>query len=104
MIDKIDGSRIARVYLEETTLDKVDAYVRGFNDCVDKIRPCSWIKCSERMPDLNQEVLCVDEFGQQDVARYAIGYLGVGEPLFFAACDVVDATHWQPLPSPPEDV
>lgn len=36
--DKIDGSMIARVFLDETTSDKVDAYVQGFNACVDKTK------------------------------------------------------------------
>lgn len=35
--DAIDGSKIAYVYLDETTTDKLDAYVKGFNDCRDKM-------------------------------------------------------------------
>lgn len=62
-----------------------------------------WIKCSERKPEVDQEVLCIDAHDMQEVARYAMGYLGNGQPLFFASCDVVDATHWQPLPPPPVD-
>lgn len=30
---KIDGSRLARVHLDMTTVDKVDAYVKGWNAC-----------------------------------------------------------------------
>nr|WP_302443984.1 hypothetical protein [Hafnia alvei] len=36
-VDKIDGSRLAHVYLESTTTDKVDAYVKGWNACIDSI-------------------------------------------------------------------
>lgn len=31
--DEIDGSKLAHVYLDATTIDKVDAYVKGFNAC-----------------------------------------------------------------------
>lgn len=37
VVDKIDGSRLAHVYLESTTTDKVDAYVKGWNACIDSI-------------------------------------------------------------------
>ncbi|MCE9948327.1 hypothetical protein [Hafnia paralvei] len=37
-VDKIDGSRLAHVYLESTTADKVDAYVKGWNACIDRIK------------------------------------------------------------------
>ncbi|ELZ3650022.1 hypothetical protein ULT26_004316 [Salmonella enterica] len=35
--EAIDGSKIAYVYLDETTTDKLDAYVKGFNACRDKM-------------------------------------------------------------------
>ena len=32
-----------------------------------------WIKCSDRMPELSQQVLCVDSDGEYEVALYAKG-------------------------------
>lgn len=60
-----------------------------------------WIKCSERMPEIGQEVLCIDEYGEQVVAHYTHSYLGGNQLYLFAQDGTVDATHWQPLPTPP---
>lgn len=58
-----------------------------------------WIPCSERMPDLMQEVLCVNRWGDFEVAVYDVGYI-TGEPFFATIDGEFHPTHWQPLPEP----
>ncbi|EQA3413071.1 DUF551 domain-containing protein [Cronobacter sakazakii] len=58
-----------------------------------------WIPCSERMPDLKQEVLCVNRWGDFEVAVYDVGYI-TGEPFFATIDGEFHPTHWQPLPEP----
>lgn len=62
----------------------------------------NWIKCSDRMPELGEEVLCIDEFGNYEAALYYSGY--IPGPLFFAtSAGEFHPTHWQPLPEPPHE-
>ncbi|EOC1146817.1 DUF551 domain-containing protein [Cronobacter sakazakii] len=61
--------------------------------------PDGWIPCSERMPDLKQEVLCVNRWGDFEVAVYDVGYI-TGEPFFATIDGEFHPTHWQPLPEP----
>lgn len=61
-----------------------------------------WIKCSERMPEIGREVLCIDEFGDYEAAIYDSGYIP-GPPFFATSAGEIHPTHWQPLPAPPEE-
>lgn len=68
-----------------------------------------WIKCSERMPEIGRRVLIVQHgkyvssatLYQWEAAKTEKGR----KPRFEDFRGIVsDVTHWQPLPSPPEDV
>jgi len=56
----------------------------------------NWIRCSERMPELNLKVLVWDDTGIYEAnLRYHGGWASAYGPL----CP----THWQPLPEPPTE-
>lgn len=58
-----------------------------------------WIKCDKRMPEQGEEVLVCDTSGKRFVTSHFRGYfrdLRVGYSR-------KEITHWQPLPSPPEE-
>ncbi|EPT7052174.1 DUF551 domain-containing protein [Cronobacter sakazakii] len=59
-----------------------------------------WIPCSERMPDLKQEVLCVNQWGDVEAAVYDVGYIP-GEPFFATSAGEFHPTHWHALPELP---
>ena len=62
----------------------------------------NWIKCSERMPELEQEVLCIDKFSNYEAAIYTKGYFG-DTPFFAITAGEFHPTYWQPLPEPPQE-
>ncbi|WP_242630282.1 DUF551 domain-containing protein [Klebsiella pneumoniae] len=65
--------------------------------------PGSWIPASERMPKVGQEVLCVDQFENYEVALYDTAY--IPEPPFFSiTTGEFHPTHWMPLPAAPQGV
>lgn len=50
------------------------------------------IKCSERMPELGQEVLCIDQFNNYQAAIYDTGYIP-GPPFFATMVGEFHPTH-----------
>lgn len=59
-----------------------------------------WIKCSEKMPDVGQEVILFN--GLVKTGYYYTEY-GDFSDIIEDVFAIGNATHWQPLPSPPEE-
>ncbi|HAN8772267.1 TPA: DUF551 domain-containing protein [Escherichia coli] len=72
--------------------------------------PDSWISCSERMPEKNQNVLISVNFDSYLVeplicsARYTGSTFRRGEATIKPGNGIEQATHWMPLPEPPQEV
>ncbi|MBA8388814.1 DUF551 domain-containing protein [Escherichia coli] len=113
-------------------LPKSDAWANGFrggwNSCravmlqsgnfreISETSTCSpvilagWISCSERMPEKNQNVLISVNFDSDLVeplicsARYTGSTFRRGEATIKPGNGIEQATHWMPLPEPPQEV
>ncbi|MEA1171976.1 DUF551 domain-containing protein [Escherichia coli] len=72
--------------------------------------PDGWISCSERMPKKNQNVLISVNFDSDLVeplicsARYTGSTFRRGEATIKPGNGIEQATHWMPLPEPPQEV
>lgn len=72
--------------------------------------PDSWISCSERMPEKNQNVLISVNFDSSLVeplicsARYTGSTFRRGDATIKSGNGIEQATHWMPLPEPPQEV
>ncbi len=72
--------------------------------------PDSWISCSERMPEKNPNVLISVNFDSSLVeplicsARYTGSTFRRGEATIKPGNGIEQATHWMPLPEPPQEV
>ncbi|WP_140413772.1 DUF551 domain-containing protein, partial [Escherichia coli] len=69
-----------------------------------------WISCSERMPEKNQNVLISVNFDSSLVeplicsARYTGSTFRRGDATIKPGNGIEQATHWMPLPEPPQEV
>ncbi len=61
-----------------------------------------WIKCSEQMPELGQDVLCINIDGDYETCLYTKGWHS-GNPFFASCAGDFFPTHWMPLPEPPKE-
>ncbi|EMJ9874176.1 TPA: DUF551 domain-containing protein [Escherichia coli] len=72
--------------------------------------PDGWISCSERMPKKNQNVLISVNFDSSLVeplicsARYTGSTFRRGDATIKPGNGIEQATHWMPLPEPPQEV
>ncbi|EEX4529487.1 DUF551 domain-containing protein [Escherichia coli] len=74
------------------------------------VTPDGWISCSERMPEKNQNVLISVNFDRSLVeplicsARYTGSTFRRGQITVAPGNGIEQATHWMPLPEPPQEV
>ena len=74
------------------------------------VTPDGWISCSERMPEKNQNVLISVNFDSSLVeplicsARYTGSTFRRGDVTVKPGNGIEQATHWMPLPEPPQEV
>lgn len=74
------------------------------------VTPDGWISCSERMPEKNQNVLISVNFDSSLVeplicsARYTGSTFRSGDATIKPGNGIEQATHWMPLPEPPQEV
>ncbi|EEZ6888915.1 DUF551 domain-containing protein [Escherichia coli] len=74
------------------------------------VAPDGWISCSERMPKKNQNVLISVNFDSDLVeplicsARYTGSTFRRGDATIKPGNGIEQATHWMPLPEPPQEV
>ncbi|EFS3870114.1 DUF551 domain-containing protein [Shigella boydii] len=72
--------------------------------------PDGWISCSDRMPEKGQNVLISVNFDSSLVeplicsARYTGGTFRRGDVTVKPGNGIEQATHWMPLPEPPQEV
>ena len=104
--EKNDGAFIAAA--NPDAILAIAEYVNGLeNQIADAGKMMGWVKCSERMPEENTEVLVWGE--SNDTEQYPM--IGEWDPdLWYGIdrnlqiCDkIFNVTHWQPLPSPPTE-
>lgn len=67
-----------------------------------------WIKCSDRLPEYNTEVLVTAEFDRPGDWRHSIGALDSNMRdsaawKWWVKGASWTPTHWMPLPEPPAD-
>ncbi len=74
------------------------------------VTPDSWISCSDRMPEKNQNVLISVNFDSSLVeplicsARYTGSTFRRGDATIKPGNGIEQATHWMPLPEPPQEM
>ena len=103
-------------------LDRVDTAERYDDDRIEAVKavlrrlagnypvtPDGWISCSERMPEKGQNVLISVNFDSSLVeplicsARYTGSTFRRGDATIKPGNGIEQATHWMPLPEPPQE-
>ncbi len=104
MLDRIDT---AESY-DDDRIEAVKAVLRRLAGN-SPVTQDGWISCSERMPEKNQNVLISVNFDSSLVeplicsARYTGSTFRRGEATIKPGNGIEQATHWMPLPEPPQE-
>ena len=105
MLDRIDT---AESY-DDDRIEAVKAVLRRLAGN-SPVTPDGWISCSERMPEKGQNVLISVNFDSSLVeplicsARYTGSTFRRGDATIKPGNGIEQATHWMPLPEPPQEV
>ncbi|EOJ9443802.1 DUF551 domain-containing protein [Escherichia coli] len=105
MLDRIDTAESC----DDDRIEAVKAVLRRLAGNSPVI-PDGWISCSERMPKKNQNVLISVNFDSSLVeplicsARYTGSTFRRGDATIKPGNGIEQATHWMPLPEPPQEV
>ncbi|HCB7433615.1 TPA: DUF551 domain-containing protein [Escherichia coli] len=105
MLDRIDT---AESY-DDDRIEAVKAVLRRLAGN-SPVTPDGWISCSERMPEKGQNVLISVNFDSSLVeplicsARYTGSTFRCGDATIKPGNGIEQATHWMPLPEPPQEV
>lgn len=97
-----DGNRVQ----EYIKLERLQNALSGNSP----VTPDSWISCSDRMPEKGQNVLISVNFDSSLVeplicsARYTGSTFRRGDATIKPGNGIEQATHWMPLPEPPQEV
>ncbi|ELX1761196.1 DUF551 domain-containing protein [Escherichia coli] len=97
-----DGNRVQ----EYVKLERLQNAISGNSPVI----PDGWISCSERMPEKNKNVLISVNFDSSLVeplicsARYTGSTFRRGDVTVKPGNGIEQATHWMPLPEPPQEV
>ncbi|HGT6872158.1 TPA: DUF551 domain-containing protein [Escherichia coli] len=105
MLDRIDT-------LESCDDDRIEAVKTVLRRLAGNspVIPDGWISCSERMPEKGQNVLISVNFDSSLVeplicsARYTGSTFRSGDATIKPGNGIEQATHWMPLPEPPQEV
>ncbi|EPP8273944.1 DUF551 domain-containing protein [Escherichia coli] len=105
MLDRIDT-------LENCDDDRIEAVKAVLRRLAGNypVTPDGWISCSDRMPEKGQNVLISVNFDSPLVeplicsARYTGSTFRRGDATIKPGNGIEQATHWMPLPEPPQEV
>jgi|GEM_PF-207561 len=105
MLDRIDTLENC----DDDRIEAVKAVLRRLSGN-SPVTPDGWISCSDRMPEKGQNVLISVNFDSSLVeplicsARYTGSTFRRGDATIKPGNGIEQATHWMPLPEPPQEV